>query len=59
MSIDLDIPCIDQPVGALEFRPNTVRVIGDILPLVIAKYGLDRIDDDCEVPGQSEQIPLR
>jgi len=57
MAIDLDILCIDQPIGALEFRPNTIRVIGDILPLVIAKYGLDRLDDDCELPSEAEQIP--
>jgi hypothetical protein len=58
MFIDLAAVCTDPPIRAPEPRQNTVHVIGDILPLVIAKYGIDCIDHDSEAVRKPVPIPL-
>lgn len=44
MSICLDIVGTREPDNARERRECTVRSIGEILPLVIARYGIDPLD---------------
>ncbi len=58
MSINLEIVCTNQRIGILDRGENTVRMIGEILPLVIARYGIDSIDRDPEVPPESKQIAV-
>jgi hypothetical protein len=39
MSLYFDVACTDRDVSPQERRERTVRAIGEILPLVMAKYG--------------------
>jgi hypothetical protein len=43
MSICLDVVCMDHQIDTPERQENTVRVIGEILPFVLLKYGIDQI----------------
>ncbi|MBI3838562.1 MAG: hypothetical protein HY288_11605 [Planctomycetia bacterium] len=56
LSIDLDIVCTDRQIGAPDRRENTVRVIGEILPFVIAMYGIDPVDRQPDASRESGQI---
>ena len=44
MSIHLDVVCEDPQTTALERQEKMVQVIGEILPFVLSKYGIDRND---------------
>ena len=44
MSIHLDVVCEDPQTTALERQEKMVQVIGEILPFVLGKYGIDRSD---------------
>ena len=43
MTIFLDFVGTNRQIGQLDQRENTVRVIGEILPFVLAKYKIDQI----------------
>jgi hypothetical protein len=58
MSLDPEINCMNQQIGVLDRRESTVRMIGEILPLVIAQYGIGPIDRDPKVLRESEQMPV-
>ena len=40
MGLHLDVVCTDFRVSAQQRQQQTLRVIGEILPLVLAKYGV-------------------
>jgi hypothetical protein len=48
MSIDFDTLCNDLENGKLERQDDGVRRIGDVLPVVLARYDLGRLDGACE-----------
>ena len=50
ISIYLDVVRTDFRSDALEFPESTVRAIGEILPFVIAKYGIDFLEVARELP---------
>jgi hypothetical protein len=43
MSIYLDVVWTNRQFGPLDQEETAVRVIGEILPFVLAKYGIDQI----------------
>ena len=43
MALQLDVVCTDVRISAQCRQEKTVRVIGEILPLVLAKYGLGAV----------------
>jgi hypothetical protein len=59
MSIYLDVVCMAHQSDVSEFRGNAVRVIGEILPFVLARYGLDAVDNPCEVPPEFPEPSVR
>ncbi len=56
MSVYLDIVSVDREPRTLEHPENTVRVIREILPFVLGKYGLAR--SDCLVAA-AQELPHR
>ena len=58
MSLNLEIVGTNHRIGILDGGENTVRMIGEILPLVIARYGIEPIDRDLEVPPEPEAIAV-
>ena len=56
MSIYLDVVCTDERTDSADPRENAVRLIGEILPLVIARYGLP--DPVCHFDAAFDQCPL-
>ena len=48
MSVYLDVIHTDRQVDSRERRDDTVRSIGEILPLVLARYELGCVDRDPE-----------
>lgn len=56
MSLNLEIVGTNHQIGILDRGENTVRKIGEILPLVIARYGIDPIDRDLEVLPEPEPV---
>ena len=50
MSVTLEIVCTDRQIDAFERQEITVRAIGEILPYVLAKYGIDQMDRRPELP---------
>jgi hypothetical protein len=49
MSTYLAFVCTARQIDAPELRDSSVRVIGEILPFVLAKYGLGRVDRRHEI----------
>jgi hypothetical protein len=43
MSINLDVVCVDRQITALHSQEGTVQVIGEILPFILAKYGIEQV----------------
>ena len=58
MLMDVDAVCTEPPIRGPELRQNTVHAIGDILPLVIARYGIDCIDHDSEALRNPVPMPV-
>lgn len=52
MFLCIDVVGTDRRLDALECRERTVRAIGEILPLVMARYGLNNTDG--HQPGSRE-----
>jgi hypothetical protein len=44
MSINLEVVSVDRQIDGLHRQERKVQVIGDILPFVLRKYGIDRSD---------------
>ena len=59
MALFLDVVCTDTRISRPERRENTVRVIGEILPFVIAKYGIGRVAGRAEDSRKSSDHPTR
>lgn len=43
MALRLDVVCTDLRIPSRERQTQTVRVLGEILPLVLAKYGVGAV----------------
>jgi hypothetical protein len=57
MSIDqLDVIAADRPIEALQGRERAVRPIGEILPLVMARYGIEGLDCHQQSPRESREF---
>lgn len=54
MSIHLDVVCEDPQISALERQEKTVRVISEILPFVLGKYGIRRSNSPLEI---TQELP--
>jgi hypothetical protein len=53
MFVYLDVVCADHPVDPVPQPESAVRAIGEILPLVMAQYGISRREFVPEVRRES------
>jgi hypothetical protein len=53
MSLYLDVVCTDAQIDASQRREQTVRVIGEILPFVLGKYGIAPHDRHGDAPRRA------
>jgi hypothetical protein len=52
----LDIVAADRPIDALKGRERAVRPIGEILPLVMARYGIEGLACHQQAPRESREF---
>ena len=57
MSVYLDVVCSESNLSPAEDRQQKLRVIGEILPFVFAKYGISGTDPRAQVRRNAEAAP--